>query len=160
MTVAWPPAANGPPPASKVALAPAPVATAPGPRRPVKTQAEPRKVEAVPPSRQNLRPWAIGSLVLGGAAVVAGVTSGLIALSAQDELDEACQEDGGCPADMTDTIDRFELNAAIANVAFVTAAVATGAGVTLLLIDGSSRDSARVELRWSAAGRVDVSGRF
>jgi tetratricopeptide (TPR) repeat protein len=156
VTVAWPPAANGPPSATK----PAPAPAAPGPRAALQGEAERHQLDAEPPSRPNLRPWAIGSFVLGGAAAVAGVASGLIAMSAKDDLDAACQENGGCPEDMADTIDRFELNSTIANVAFVTAAAAAGAGVTLLIIDGASRSSARVELRWSVAGRVDVSGRF
>jgi tetratricopeptide (TPR) repeat protein len=159
VTVAWPPAANGPP-ATKLAPTLAPAPAAPGPR--VSTPAESQRLElgSVPPSRPNLRPWAIGSFVLGGASLVAGVASGLIAMSAKDDLDAACQENGGCPEDMADTIDRFELNSTIANVAFVTAAAAAGAGATLLIIDGASRSSARVELRWSVAGRVDVRGRF
>jgi hypothetical protein len=113
------------------------------------------------PSPGSLRPWGIGSLVLGGTAAALGAGAGLFALSAKKELDKTCSSDGQCPKSQGDTVSHFETSATLANVAFVVAAVSTVAGITLLVVESSSStSSAKVELRVAPAGRVELGGRF
>jgi hypothetical protein len=126
------------------------------PPRPSITLAPPRPG---PPERP-LRPWAIGSLALGGTALALGTGAGLMALSAKGDLDHACSSDGDCPEAQSDTVSRFETSATVANIAFAVAAVSGAAGVTLLLLDTPTPASGKLELRVTTAGRVELGGRF
>jgi hypothetical protein len=86
--------------------------------------------EAAPPSRQKMYGW-IG-LGVGGAGIVIGGITGLVAMGRHGSLESDCPN-GKCPPAGQDTIDGFRSMATVSTVSFVVGGLAAAAGGALLL---------------------------
>jgi hypothetical protein len=99
-----------------------------------------------------LTPVAFG---VGGIGVIGAVISGLRAKSAQKELDAAC--DPGCPEELTDTLEDYELQRTLFYVSAGVGAVGLGAGAYLVLSEDEQGRGVRVGVTTKG---VLASGRF
>jgi len=121
---------------SRTSLEWASLAVASAPPLPAVTQpaAMPRPVAPSAAPNHTLQHVAIGSLIVGGAGLIAGTVAGGVALSAKHHLDDACSSDGSCPPSESSTMARFDRATAISTVSFAVGLAATATGVTLLLL--------------------------
>ena len=87
--------------------------------------------EGAPPSRQKMYGW-IG-LGVGGAGIVIGGITGLVAMSRHGSLESDCPNGKCSPAGGQDTIDGFRSMATVSTVSFVVGGIAAAAGGALLL---------------------------
>jgi hypothetical protein len=90
----------------------------------------------------------------GGVLLVTSAVTGVLALSAQSELDDHCEP--GCPENMADELDSFRRNRTVSYVALALGAASLGAG-GYLLWSTPSGSAAEVGL---GLGSVRVRGRF
>lgn len=152
--------APGPPAAASLFSldgAAAPPGTAPGTAGLVATSA------STAPARPGRRlGW--GLVAAGGAALAAGTYFGLQALSARDEADRACASGGAanrCWATANQSLDRDRRWSVAADVAFVSGALAAGAGLYLLLRRGPGEATATAQLvPMPSGGGAQLAGRF
>jgi len=124
-------------PRKPVAVAPAPVVSA----------------APAPSSRSNVAGYV--TLAGGGASVLVGAITGVIALGKKSDLDAAC--DPGCPAEMRSTLSSYRLNRTVSYVGFGLGLVGLSAGSYLLLRPSPASD--QVALGLSPAGAF-VTGSF
>lgn len=110
-----------------------------------------------PASTASHRPstLTIALLAGGGLALTAGTVTGIAALNHKSALDSGC--DPGCPANLQSDLDAFRLNRTLSYVGFGVGLAAAGAGVYLLLHQGSSGGQVGALVLPGGAG---VSGRF
>jgi hypothetical protein len=122
--------------APPVAVAPAPDATAtpagPAPATPPPGDqgAEPKK------GGSGLRTVGFVTLGVGGAAVIGGVITGLMAKSAESNATKQCH-DKVCPTAASSDFDSASSLATVTNVLFIGGGVLAAAGVTLVIVGGS-----------------------
>jgi hypothetical protein len=76
----------------------------------------------------------------GGALVVGGVITGIMALGAQSELGDLCDSEGACPPGFEDTRDRGQTLATVTDVLLIGGLVTVGVGVVLLALGVGSSD--------------------
>jgi hypothetical protein len=105
-----------------------------------------------------LRTVGIVSLAAGGSAALVGLGAGLLAAATKRDLDAACTSEGSCPPDQADRIDQFHAQATVATVAFASAVVLGGLGVTLVLVESRPKQRALVRLR--VGSEVTLTGHF
>jgi tetratricopeptide (TPR) repeat protein len=100
--------------------------------------------------------WAYASWGLGAVGIGVGVGFGVAAITSTNELLRVYEcEDGVCPAEAQDDLDRAKLNGNVSTVGFVVGFVGVTAGTILFLLSGDDSDesdSVDEEL-----GSVDVS---
>jgi hypothetical protein len=144
----------------EVTLAPAPASPAPvqpAVPLPVPTSSGARRDAAE--SRPGLLPWVVMSV--GGAALLAGTATGIMALRAESDLDEACGDGDSCLESARDeqrTLDRW---VTATDVLLISGAAVTAAGIGLLWIDSKNDRSARVSAGVSAnVVHVSFEGRL
>ncbi len=79
-------------------------------------------------------PWIIAGV--GGAALVVGVVTGIVALDAKSTLDAACDSNHVCPdtVELTDAYDRGSSLATATDVLFIAGGIVAAAGLTWGLI--------------------------
>lgn len=75
---------------------------------------------------------AIVAFGVGGAGLVLGSVTGLIAMGKHSDLEKACP-DGKCPADQKSAYDSYKSMGTISTVGFIVAGVGAAAGAVLLL---------------------------
>ena len=118
---------------------------------------------------------AIVALGVGGAGLVVGGITGLIAMGKKGDLDDRCPN-GVCPADAQGDVDSYKTMGTISTIGFVVGVVGVGAGVVLWLTapkektasKGSnfatvSTPTKRRDLSWTpfvGLGTAGVSGTF
>jgi hypothetical protein len=73
------------------------------------------------------------SIGLGGAALIVGIVSGIVAMGAHSSLADACP-DARCPESEQETLDRYELAHPLATVGFVAGGALVATGLTLVLL--------------------------
>jgi PEGA domain len=98
--------------------------------------------EGSSPSRQKTYGW-IG-LGVGGAGIVVGSITGLMAMSRHSTLESDCPE-GRCRPEGQGTIDGFRSIATVSTVSFIVGGVAAAAGGALLLTAPSATQTAHVQ---------------
>lgn len=101
--------------------------------------------------------WAVWSFAASGVALATGAASGAVAWSTEERLDSRCASDGSCPPSQDARVERFETAATVSNVAFGVAALALGAGIVFLVVDG---DSGRSPLHVRLSTRLELEGAF
>ncbi len=112
--------------------------------------AEPTPAGPAQPSEEGgvgLLPWI--ALGVAGAMAVGAAVTGAMALSIHEDLEDDCDASKVCPPDRRDDIDTGSALAIWSTVLTVGAALAAGAGVTLLVLGGSREaapTTARLEL--------------
>lgn len=102
---------------------------------------------------------------VGAAGLGVGLVAGGIALGNKSSLDDACRDDGGCPADSADDLDGFRGAGTVATVGFVIAGLgaASGAIILLTLPSETGERAGRAPSSIGAMvgpGRVALAGRF
>lgn len=108
---------------------------------------------------------AVVSLVLGGAGLVTGTVTGVLAMSKRSDLhnNSDCRNDR-CLATVKGDVDNFRTLRTVSTVGFIAGGVLTATGIVLLLASGSSSKKGElarpsVALRL-APGDVSLTGRF
>lgn len=98
----------------------------------------------------------------GGAMVVGGVVTGLLAKGAQGELDDACSDmKKMCPESLEDNVDKAKGLAMVTNVLWIGGAVLAGLGVTLLLLDDGEEPPVSAGFGFGPDGAgMNVRGQF
>ena len=121
-----------------VAPVPAPAAT-PAATTPAPAPAAPPPASAPPEGKKGsgLRTVGFVALGVGGAAIIGGVITGLMAKSAESTATEQCQ-DKVCPTAAESDFDSASSLATVTNVLWIGGGVLAAAGVTLVIVGGSS----------------------
>jgi hypothetical protein len=121
-----------------VAAAPAP---APEPPPVVAPPPAPAPAPAGEPKQgSGLRTVGFVALGVGGAAIIGGVITGVMAKSAETKATDQCT-DKVCPTAAESDFDSASSLATITNVLFIGGAVVAAAGVTLVLVGGPKGDA-------------------
>jgi hypothetical protein len=115
-------------PAGAVVAGPGP-AGAPGPGP---SPTEPGAVTSGGKGSMN-KTLALVAFGVGGAGLVVGSITGLIALGKAGDLKKNCNEDKSCPATEQDNVDSYKTMGALSTVGFVVAGVGGITGLVLLL---------------------------
>lgn len=79
------------------------------------------------------RPVTIGAFALGGAGIVVGSVTGILAMTKHDKLAKTCLE-RTCGPREEGTLTNYRRLGMVSTIGFVTGGVATAAGVVLLLV--------------------------
>jgi hypothetical protein len=145
-----PPAAT-PPPAS---TEPAPLGVQPGPPN----ADEPKK-------GSPLRLVGFIAAGVGGAAIVGGVVTGLMAKSKDKKATDACNEQKVCPLSAEADFDSASSLATVTNVLFIGGGVLAAAGVGLIIVGGKSsgenpKPASEPRLRLTPVAGTDGVGLF
>jgi len=94
---------------------------------------------------------------IGGAGLVFGAVTGILALSKHGDLSDTCPNDR-CAADKQSDIDSYKTMGTLSTVGFVVAGVGAAAG-TVLLLTGPKKNAARLD-GYVGLGGVGLKGRF
>jgi hypothetical protein len=81
------------------------------------------------------------SMAVGGAGLVMGIITGILAMDAHSELATACPADR-CPQSERDTLERFELLDPLSTVGFVAGGALAAAGLVMVLAAPSGESAA------------------
>lgn len=91
------------------------------------------------------------ALGVGGASLVVGGVTGLMAVGKHATLDDECAS-GRCPPGQRDTLDSYRTLGTISTVGFVAGAALAGAGAYLLITAPKRAEGASARLWWGPAG--------
>jgi hypothetical protein len=123
--------------------------------------AAPQAPEAPPPSGSGRKTVAFVALGIGGAGLVVGGVTGVIAMSKHTQLKQAC-DNGVCdPETQGAALDSYHLVGNISTAAFIVGGVGVAAGAVLLLTQ--PKESAPTAATWSpfiGVGSAGVRGTF
>ena len=135
----------------RVEASPPPAAAAPQPPPP-KVAVPPDEQDAEPTS-SVLRPLGWTAIGIGGASLVAGAVTGLLALDRKSSLDEGCVN-FDCPPATHDDVDAFEALRIASTVTIIVGGALAIAGVTLVVTAPSDDEPAApsVSLRLAPVG--------
>jgi hypothetical protein len=126
------------------------VESSPAPQRPALPKQVSVPLPMAPPQpspNHTLRQVAVGSLIVGGVGVLVGAIAGGVALSAKNQLDDACSEGGTCPPGEASTVSRFDTATTVSSVGFAVGLVASAAGAGILLLSPATKSAPTVALR-------------
>lgn len=97
--------------------------------------------------------WA--TMAAGGAGILVGAVTGLVAISKKGSLDDAGCVSGSCPVGQRDAVDSYQRMRLVSGVGLIAGVVLAGAGTYLLLTtpanDGAGAERASVARRPRAA---------
>jgi hypothetical protein len=117
------------------------------------------------------KPVTIGALALGGAGVVLGSVTGIMAMTKHNQLSTDCPK-GECGPKYKGDLENFHTLGTVATIGFVAGGVFATAGVVLLLVkpqslvqqpDSDRAQPARTSFTWSpfvSVGGAGVEGTF
>jgi hypothetical protein len=117
---------------------------------------EPRK----PASGRKLAQYI--AFTAGGVGIVAGGVTGSLALYKRGQLQDVCNDSGGCPSSAQKKIDRYHLYGTISGVSLAVGVAGLGTGLVLLLTEPKKdTQSDRAQLRpLVGLGFVGAEGSF
>ena len=146
---AAPPPVAGPPP-----MGPPPGPPMGGPPTPPDPPAPPDPGADAASSGGGSKTLAFVALGIGGAGLIAGSITGLMAMSKTKDLEDLCDDDKVCRDEESfDEYDSAKNLATISTIAFGVGAVGVGAGVILLVTSGgSSEKAAKAKTHFTHAG--------
>ena len=93
------------------------------------------------------------AFALGGAGIVVGATTGILALTGNSDLEDRCPSVSACPADAQADIDRVSTFAVVSTTGFVVGGIGVAAGIVLAAVAASQGDE-----REPSAVRVTADG--
>jgi hypothetical protein len=80
------------------------------------------------------------AFALGGAGIVVGATTGILALTGNSDLEERCSSVSSCPADAEEDIDRVNTLAVVSTTGFVVGGIGIATGIVLAAVAASQDD--------------------
>lgn len=103
----------------------------------------PPGVPPPPPEEEDsggsiLTPIGAIALGLGGASLVVGGITGVLAITEHSTLSDECNSDKECPEDMQGTLDDYRTFGDVSTVTFIVGGILAAGGVTLLIVGASS----------------------
>ena len=116
--------------------------------------------EPTPQGKRSIQPtlgWV--SLGIGAAGLAVGATAGIVAEMKLSKLHNDGCRDRWCPSSFSGRVDSYNRLLTVSTVGFVVGAVATAAGVTLLLTSPRRESKANVGL-WVGPSSVALQGGF
>jgi hypothetical protein len=142
--------------------APAPSAAAPVPTAP---PVQPAPLPDRPTSSSSSSTRTLGYVVgtTGLLGILAGSVTGIIALQKKNAMLDDCERVNGayaCGPDGLDAASSGETFATVSTIAFAAGAVATGAGLWLILSSSEENETALVASPTSSGAIVGLSGRY
>jgi hypothetical protein len=78
---------------------------------------------------------------VGGAGILVGGISGVLASSKHSQLSRSCGSDGGCPPSESGNLNSFHTLATVSDIGFAVGIPATAAGVVLWLLNRKSSEA-------------------
>lgn len=96
---------------------------------------------------------------VGGAGLLVGAITGVLAMGKASDLDKACTS-GKCPSDQQSNIDSYKSMGTISTIGFVVAGVGAAAGVVLLLTSPKVESPKTGIQPFIGPGSVGAFGRF
>jgi hypothetical protein len=154
-------AAGGP-----AAPAATPAATPPAGAEPAPVGAQPGAPTTEEPKKGSpLRLVGFIAAGVGGAALVGGVVTGLMAKSKDKKATDACNEQKVCPTSASADFDSAKSLATVTNVLFIGGGVLAAAGVGLIIVGGKSsgenpKSASAPRLRLTPVAGADGAGFF
>jgi len=109
-------------------------------------------------SLQRTLGWA--GIGVGGAGLLVGTITGIMAGAKKSDLDEGGCDGNECYADQRDDIDSYNSLRTLSTVGFVAGLVGGAAGVTLLLTAPKPEPAEPEVHAWLGVGAAGVAGRF
>jgi hypothetical protein len=98
--------------------------------------------DAPPPSsRGGAGPWPWVAFGIGGAGLVTGIVTGVMAISKRSDTLSHCSSSGVCPPDQQSNVDSYNTLGLVSTVGFVVAGVGAAAGVTILFLQPKGGDA-------------------
>ncbi len=110
------------------------------------------------------KPVTVGAFALGGAGIVLGSVTGILAMTKRNQLATGCPNDT-CYPDNKAKLDDYHTLGMVSTIGFVTGGVATAAGVVLLLVkpqtlvkqDSEPKDTAKTQTSFTWSPFVGVT---
>lgn len=104
---------------------------------------------------------AIAAFAVGGAGLVAGIVTGVLALGDHSHLQGECPSNSCPPGKPQSDLNSYHAVGLVSTIGFVVAGVGTAAGVTLWVLEGKSSSSTAASVSpYIGVGSVGAVGRF
>ena len=116
------------------------------------------RTDATPTNRSHNQTYALVAFGVGGAGLVFGAVTGLIALGKHSDLEDQCPG-GRCPPTVKEDLDSYKTMGTLSTVGFIVGGVGAAAGAVLWL----TAPKERTAMTWSpyvGATGGGVAGRF
>lgn len=145
----------------KLDKAPEAVAAVPGETQPTPPQAgeEPPPSVGAESGKSSNKTLAIVALGVGGAGLVVGGVTGLLALGKHGDLEGQCPN-GVCPPDRQGDVDSYQTMGTLSTIGFIVGAVGVGAGVVLWVTAPKETAAAKKVSPYVGLGTAGVTGTF
>jgi len=152
------------PPGDEPPVVPVPTATTPPTATTTPPTAPPPTATTTPPESSTSTQTILGIVAtsLGGAALLVGGITGIVAVTKKSSLDETCQ-DGTCPAAQQDDVDSYNTMRTVSAVGLWTGGALAATGIILLLTapDDSEPESEQATVTpWVGLGAAGIRGTF
>jgi hypothetical protein len=121
----------------------------------------PKPVEAPPPEHHASRVPAWIAFGVGGAGLVVGSVTGIMAISLHSDLSSKCPDDN-CPNNLHSDVTRFHTLGTVSGIGFGVAVAGAATGTVLLLTGASSDHASKRAAVWPVVGlgQIGMGGRF
>jgi hypothetical protein len=121
----------------------------------------PQPVEAAPPPHHVSRVPAWIAFGVGGAGLVVGSVTGIMALNLHSELSPKCPGNS-CPPDLQSDVNRYHTLGTISGIGFGVAVAGAATGAVLLVTGAANEHASKRAVLWPVVGlgEIGMAGRF
>lgn len=112
------------------------------------------------PKKSSNKTLALVAFGVGGAGLVFGSITGILAIGKHGDLNDKCP-DGRCPADAQSDVDSYKTMGTLSTVGFIVAGVGAAAGAVLWLTAPSAKETGKLTVHpYVGVGGGGVAGSF